>query len=252
LGLELALGLDKPSTPRSARAAMQKSSSARAGRRAAVLLPAAALLALLACSAHLSSNAFVAPGSGAAAPSRRGALGSLLPAVLAAVPLAAGAEESSRVVRPLEGGGKVSFQMPPDAKDWVANTKVTELEAVFDRKDGAFIAVGPVPPGYVEARLNYEDGPGNGFRLEKYEKGVKQDDLVWNKDGTIYKGAQGGGALIGGFLFQDGDWTAYKQWIRVLHGPKGDVVLNMAVPQEKIGAEGPKLEAVLNSFRIEA
>uniref|UniRef100_A0A7S1KVD0 PsbP C-terminal domain-containing protein n=1 Tax=Alexandrium catenella TaxID=2925 RepID=A0A7S1KVD0_ALECA len=230
---------------------MQRSGS-KPRRPAALLLPAAALLVVLLQPLRLRLSAFATPAGSSPAPPRRLALGSLLPLLLPTASTGASAGEASRVVRPLPGGGQLAFQLPPDAKDWVVDEKTPPAEARFDRKDGAFIAMMPAPAGYVKGRINYEAGPGNGFRLEKLSQGADEDILEWTKLATIYKGAAGGGVSYGGFLLNDGDPTSYHQWIRVLHGPRGDVLMSVAVLQEKFADEGAALKEVVDSFRLEA
>jgi len=202
---------------------------------------------------YSTSSAYVGSGT---APPRRRVLGGLLPLLLPAVPGIAGAEEakpataSSRISRQRPGGGKYSFELPKG--DWKEQAPTLDDVAYFKRKDGAFISVGPVPPGFVKARFNQAAGPGNGFKLEKFKEGEAGDDLEWTQLATIYVGASGGGPFPGGFLFNQGDPTSSHTWIRSLHDPQGDVVMNIAIPQEKFGAESGAIRATLDSFRLEA
>mmetsp|Transcript_31918 Transcript_31918/g.99835 ORF Transcript_31918/g.99835 Transcript_31918/m.99835 type:complete len:229 (-) Transcript_31918:80-766(-) len=226
---------------------MRRFSSGR-GRRAAVLTPAALLASLLGLAWRASlPGAFVA--GGAAGPQRRQALAGLMPLLLPTMPGVAGAEGPARVSGP-RTGGKFSFALPTSGtKDWVANKQAGKEEALFERKDGAFIAVTPVPEGYVTARFNGEAGPGNGFKLETYTLGKEQDNLEWTKLPTIWRGAQTLGFDSG---YSSGDPTSFRQWIRVLHSPQGDVMMTIAVGMDKFNKEKDALKGVLDSFRLEA
>mmetsp|Transcript_44481 Transcript_44481/g.137729 ORF Transcript_44481/g.137729 Transcript_44481/m.137729 type:complete len:230 (-) Transcript_44481:145-834(-) len=227
---------------------MHRSSSGR-GRRAAVLTPAALLASLLGLAWRASS-----PSAFAAGPQRRQALSGLAPLLLPAVPGAARAGEPAAAgparVSGTRTGGKFSFALPTSGtKDWVANKQAGKEEALFERKDGAFIAVTPVPEGYVTARFNGEAGPGNGFKLETYTLGKEQDNLEWTKLPTIWRGAQTLGFDSG---YSSGDPTSFHQWIRVLHSPQGDVMMTIAVGMDKFNKEKDALKGVLDSFRLEA
>merc|ERR1711956_194694 len=121
------------------------------------------------------------------------------------------------------GSGSVKFSFTLPNKDFVEQIGQPTGEAYFVRKDNSFVTIKMAPKGAARKKLNSRAGPGNGFKLENFQEGEQRDDLEWIKLQLLPRGAFGGGAQPGGFLFigqGDADDTSYHQRYRTLHGPK--------------------------------
>lgn len=131
--------------------------------------------------------------------------------------------------------GKVKFSfLPPQGKEWELQKDQATDTAFLKRKDGSFITIKQVEKGAVRQKyFARRTGPGNGFKLESFSEGPTEDYLEWRQLATIQKGTDGGGAMPGGFMFNGAwgvnDWTSYVQWMRALHGERGDVFITAAV-----------------------
>lgn len=156
------------------------------------------------------------------------------------------------IVSRSSGGSKYSFTLPN--KDFVEQNGQPSDEAYYVRKDNSFVTIKMGPKGAARKKLNARAGPGNGFKLENFQEGAKQDDLEWTKLPTIAKGAFGGGAQPGGFLFigqGDADDTSYHQWYRTLHTPNGDAVITAAVNSDAFEKDEKMFRKMLDSFKLD-